>query len=140
MDRIGHTDVSFFVGTEVEHTPAFGLRTLFVVGLHDPQIVLQEFNNHNCEHIYFGANQSFPPLDINDNFGWRHWEDMIQTCLNNGKKRFNFEIIDEEEGKASSMSPYTITFDITAGGRRSKTRRTKKGKRKGRGRKTRQRK
>ncbi len=65
---------------------------------------------------------------------------MIQTCLNNGKKRFNFEIIDEEEGKASSMSPYTITFDITAGGRRSKTRRTKKGKRKGRGRKTRQRK
>ena len=41
MDRIGHADVSFFIGTEVEHTPAFGLRTLFVVGLQYPQIILQ---------------------------------------------------------------------------------------------------
>ena len=81
MIRAGHEDISFFVGTEVEHTPAFGLRTLFVVGRQDPQIVLQEFDNNNCEHIYFGANQSFPPLDINDNFGWRHWETMIQPCL-----------------------------------------------------------
>jgi hypothetical protein len=36
------------------------LRTLFVVGVQDPQIVLQQFNNNDCEHIYFGANQSFP--------------------------------------------------------------------------------
>jgi hypothetical protein len=81
MNRDGHNDISFFIGTEVEHTPAFGLRTLFVVGLQDSQIIKQEAMNNDCEHIYFGANQSFPPLDINDNFGWRHWEDMIQTCL-----------------------------------------------------------
>jgi hypothetical protein len=31
MNRDGHNDVSFFIGTEVEHTLAFGLRTLFVV-------------------------------------------------------------------------------------------------------------
>jgi hypothetical protein len=81
MNRDGHNDVSFFIGTDVEHTLAFGLRTLFVVGVQDPQIVLQEFNNNECEHIYFGANQSFPHLDTNDGEGWRDWEWMIRTCL-----------------------------------------------------------
>ena len=81
MNREGHEAVSFFIGNEVEHTPAFGLRTLFVVGVQDPQIVLQAFANNDCEHIYFGANQSFPALDKNDADGWRDWEWMIQTCL-----------------------------------------------------------
>jgi hypothetical protein len=81
MNREGHNNVSFFIGTEVEHTPSFGLRTLFVVGVQDPQIVLQEFKNNNCEHIYFGANQSFPKLDVNDGEGWREWEYMVQSCL-----------------------------------------------------------
>jgi hypothetical protein len=80
MNRDGHNDVSFFIGTEVEHTPAFGLRTLFVVGLQDPQIIMQEFKNNDCEHIYFGANQSFPLHDI-DLDEWREWEYMIETCL-----------------------------------------------------------
>jgi hypothetical protein len=84
MNRAGHETVSFFIGTEVEHTPAFGLRTLFVVGVQDPQIVLQEFDNNNCKHIYFGANQSFPALDKNDADAWRDWEYMIQSCLEAG--------------------------------------------------------
>ena len=33
MIREGHDNVLFFHGTEVEHTPAFGKRTLFVVGV-----------------------------------------------------------------------------------------------------------
>ena len=33
MKREGHDDVDFFVGTEVERTPAFGRLTLFVVGV-----------------------------------------------------------------------------------------------------------
>jgi hypothetical protein len=81
MNRDGHKDVSFFVGTEVEHTPAFGLRTLFVVGLQDSQIIQQEAKNNDCEHIYFGANQSFPALEVNDADAWREWEMMIQDCL-----------------------------------------------------------
>ena len=35
MVRAGHEQVDFFVGTEVEHTPAFGRKTLFVVGVQD---------------------------------------------------------------------------------------------------------
>jgi hypothetical protein len=33
MNRVGHENVDFFTGTEVERTPAFGRRTLFVVGV-----------------------------------------------------------------------------------------------------------
>ena len=86
MNRQGHEAVSMFVGTEVEHTPAFGRRTLFVVGLHDPHAVLTTIKNYGetIEHIYFGANQSFPALDINDGEAWRDWEFMIQTCMDLG--------------------------------------------------------
>ena len=83
MNRDGHNEVSFFIGTEVEHTPAFGKRTLFVVGLQDPDIVWQEFHNNDCEHIYFGANQSFPKLDTNSK-QWKPWEDMISLMLRSG--------------------------------------------------------
>jgi len=84
MNRAGHDQVNFFIGKEVEHTPAFGLRTLFVVGLQDPQIVLQIVDNSDCEHIYFGANQSFPNLDTDDADNWREWESMISDCLERG--------------------------------------------------------
>lgn len=84
MDRKGHNDVSFFIGTEVEHTPAFGKRTLFVVGLQDSQLIQQEALANDCDHIYFGANQSFPSLETNDGDGWRDWEVMVQDCLEAG--------------------------------------------------------
>ena len=84
MNRDGHNEVSYFIGTEVEHTPAFGKRTLFVVGLQDSQIIHQEALNNDCEHIYFGANQSFPALGINDADAWRDWEVMVQDCLEAG--------------------------------------------------------
>ena len=84
MNRDGHNEVSFFIGTEVEHTAAFGQRTLFVVGVQDAQIVLQEAKNNKIEHIYFGANQSFPPLDINDFNNWAEWEYMVKTALEAG--------------------------------------------------------
>ena len=84
MNRAGHEDVDFFVGTEVEHTPTFGLRTLFVVGVQDPKTVLKKFQDNKCEHIYFGANQSFPRLETDDGRGWSPWEFMILTCLDAG--------------------------------------------------------
>lgn len=77
-------DITFFVGTEVEKTPAFGKRTLFVVGLHDPYIIISLAKNNDCEHIYFGANQSFPKLAYDDATEWAEWEDMIATCIDAG--------------------------------------------------------
>ena len=100
MNRDGHNNVSFFVGTEVEHTPAVGLRTLFVVGLQDPEIVWQEFHNNDCEHIYFGANQSFPALDVNDGDAWREWEYMIRFCL---EKLPNYCTLDLDHAQAEGL-------------------------------------
>ena len=74
-------DVAFFVGTEIEKTPAFGLRTLFVVGVHDPYNIINLARNNDCRHIYFGANQSFKTQGVDDVGSWRPWENMIYVCL-----------------------------------------------------------
>ena len=84
MNRRGHEAVSMFVGTEVEHSPAFGQRTLFVVGVQDSREVMDTALKQACSHIYFGANQSFPRLVVNDGNGWQPWEHMIQDCLEGG--------------------------------------------------------
>lgn len=83
MKRAGHEQVDFFIGTEVEHSPAYGHKTLFVVGIQDSQIILQEAMNNGCTHIYFGANQSFPQYDM-DADEWQDWEMMIVDCLEHG--------------------------------------------------------
>lgn len=84
MDRPGHEEVKFFIGEEVEHTPAFGMRTLFVVGVQDPAEVHAKAFAYKCDHIYFGANQSFPKLDTNDAAGWQPWEQMVDLMLRSG--------------------------------------------------------
>jgi hypothetical protein len=89
MIRAGHETVKFFTGTEVEHTPAFGLRTLFVVGVQPVQEIqdwIDDFASYEDEskhirHIYFGANQSFPLCGVNDLDVWRPWEQMIYPFL-----------------------------------------------------------
>jgi len=73
-------DINFFVGTEVEHTPAFGMKTLFVVGVHNEQVIVELARNNNCKHIFFGANHSFNPKH-NDYDDWKQWEDMVISCL-----------------------------------------------------------
>jgi hypothetical protein len=86
MIREGHDDtVNFFVGTEVEHTPAFGKKTLFVIGLQSPATIHAYAVAHECDHIYFGANMSFPNPGINDAEVWKQWESMIVTMLSSGR-------------------------------------------------------
>lgn len=66
--------VNFFVGTEIEHTPAYGLKTLFVVRV-QPIDAIEEFYKHKeCKHIFFGANHSFNPQTYEEH---KTWEDMI---------------------------------------------------------------
>jgi hypothetical protein len=74
-------EVTFFVGTEIEHTPAYGLKTLFVVGVQPVETIA--INLQGCEHIFFGANHSFNPA-FNDYDGWKAWEDMIEFFLEKG--------------------------------------------------------
>ena len=72
-------NVSFFFGKEVEHTPAFGMKTLFVVGIQGFDEITSKLQG--CEHIFFGANHSFNPKD---NLEWQRWESMIQCFLDAG--------------------------------------------------------
>lgn len=87
MNRQGHESKKFFLGREIEHTPARGLKTLFVVGYQDPadiQAVLDDpyvSIGGDVEHIYFGANHSF---DIDPGQAWKAWERMIVTFLDLG--------------------------------------------------------
>ena len=72
-------DVTFFTGIEIEHTPAYGKKTLFVTGVQPIEHIA--LNLQGCEHIFFGANHSFNPKD---NVEWDLWEGMIQLFLNKG--------------------------------------------------------
>jgi len=89
MNRPEHDDAKFFVGTEVEHTPAYGKKTLFVIGVQDYHKILELVvdsqshldTNQRIEHVYFGANMSFPKLSVNDGAGWAPWESMIYAVL-----------------------------------------------------------
>ena len=70
-------DIIFFVGTEVEHTPAYGLKTLFVTGIQPVEHIA--LNLQGCEHIFFGANHSFNPQTYEEH---KAWEEMIFFFLN----------------------------------------------------------
>jgi hypothetical protein len=83
----GVTDnVTFFTGIEIEHTPAFGLRTLFVTGIPTTEEIQDwvddfasyEDKSKHIKHIFFGANHSFHP---ENNLEWQRWETMITYFL-----------------------------------------------------------
>lgn len=98
-------DVTIFVGTEVEKTPAFGMKTLFVVGCHEGEEIIKLAKWYNCEHIYFGANQSFIPSP--DPEFWPNWESMIKTCLdNNFWCTLDFDVKYIEEVAESGFDEY----------------------------------
>jgi hypothetical protein len=70
-------DAIYFTGIEVERTPAFGMKTLFVVGV-QPVHEIEENLTDDIKHIFFGANHS---LDAHDYDTWNEWEDMIEYFL-----------------------------------------------------------
>jgi hypothetical protein len=71
-------DVMFFVGNEVEHTPAYGMKTLFVTGVQPINEIEQRIKENNITHIFFGANHSFNPREYQEH---KQWEDMIMYFL-----------------------------------------------------------
>ncbi len=73
-------NVIYFIGTEVEHTPAYGMKTLFVTGLQLIDEIERKLEEHNIRHIFFGANHSFNPSTAQEH---SNWEDMIIYFLEN---------------------------------------------------------
>ena len=73
-------EVTFFTGKEVEHTPAHGMETLFVVGLQTIENIALKLTSGNgpINHIFFGANHSYNPQTYDEH---RDWEKMIEFFL-----------------------------------------------------------
>lgn len=83
MDRPGHGSASFFYGREVEHTPAHGQPTLFVIGYHQQEAIEDALAQATYEtrHIFFGANDSYRPTTLAEHTAW---ENVISTFLGRG--------------------------------------------------------
>jgi hypothetical protein len=82
MNRSGHERADFFFGDEVEHTPAHGMPTLFVVG-YQQQAAIEKALEQRLEvrHIFFGANDSYRPQTPAEHTAW---ENVIMTFLDRG--------------------------------------------------------
>lgn len=99
MNRNGHKNVEYFLGPEVEHTPAHSKRTLFVVGYQDPIDVLKWATEMKAAHVYLGANHSFDPEVINKSGTSPAWEALITNILDRGL----FVTIDYEAHKHETV-------------------------------------
>jgi hypothetical protein len=76
-------DAVFFFGIEIEKTPAYGMPTLFVTGVHSSDVIEKHMIEQDVTHIFFGANHSFhPTVDSFDE--WAEWESMILPFLKQG--------------------------------------------------------
>jgi hypothetical protein len=75
------TDITFFIGNEVEKTPAFGKKTLFVTGVQDYYEIKQHLIDEECTHIFFGANHSYNPQTAED---FEAWDKLIRLFLKEG--------------------------------------------------------
>lgn len=81
MERIGHENTAFFIGPEVEHTPAYSRKTLFVVGKQSLEKIISLAREHKVTHIFMGANHSFV-VDPTD--GTLYWDNTITALLDRG--------------------------------------------------------
>lgn len=83
MNRSGHETAQFFYGREVEHTPAYGQATLFVVGYQQQDAIEEALARSTFEtrHIFFGANDSYRPSSPAEHTAW---ENVITTFLMRG--------------------------------------------------------
>ena len=77
-------DIDYFIGREVEKTPAFDRDTLFVVGIKDPKEVIKQANRNGCDHIYLGANQSFMIDDYGNDEQHEGWHTLVSSLLAEG--------------------------------------------------------
>jgi hypothetical protein len=101
-NRTEQQDVAtYFTGTEVEKTPAYGMKTLFVVGVRPVDEILR---TANLPHIYFGANQSFDAVTNED---WIAWETMITAILKAGYwVTLDLDVSDVENLHESCLTEY----------------------------------
>lgn len=73
-----HEGAIYWVGPAVENTAAFSAKTLFVNGVRSIPQMIEYATEHNCKHIYLGADDSFQKNKL--------WNNVIPELLNTGLK------------------------------------------------------
>lgn len=77
----GKQGVTMFVGKEIENTPMKGQNTLFVVGTeYSAAEIISSATQHQCNHIYLGANMSFVIDPLNET-SFIDWHLLITKLL-----------------------------------------------------------
>ena len=66
------------IGIEIRNTPLHGMKTLYVTGIQEVSLIVQEAHWNECTAIYLGTNDSFKPKDYDE---WREWEEFIHSIL-----------------------------------------------------------
>lgn len=79
--REGHDNAEFFIGAEVEYTPAHGKRTLFVVGKQPVDLIIKNARENGATHIFMGANHYF---EASAQCQDPYWDKTIAQLLDNG--------------------------------------------------------
>lgn len=81
MNRDGHKDANFFIGGEVEKTPAYAKKTLFVIGRQNLDEIFKLAKENKVSHVFMGANHSYKATyDAKDTY----WNDTITALLDKG--------------------------------------------------------
>lgn len=98
--------VGFFVGTEVEHTPARGMKTLFVVGLQPVDEILNLADSTGCAAVYFGANMSFEFVSYDEIHAWVAMIKEVLEHPNEYMCTLDFDVRESPEVSESELVKY----------------------------------
>ena len=102
----------FFIGTEVEQSPAQGMLTLFVTGVQPVEEIVTraeiEYGETNAtekiKHIYCGANMSYHPTTPEE---YKEWDEMILALLKRDYwVTLDFDVSHAEEVHEGGLSEY----------------------------------
>lgn len=92
--------VNFFFGHEIEKTPAYNMKTLFIVGIQPIELINEILSNvTDTKHLFFGANHSFNPIELEE---FDRWDEMIAHFLEVGY----LCTLDIPYGKAEALLDY----------------------------------
>ena len=76
-----HNDVVYYTGINVEKTPAFGKKTLYVMKKRPAKMIIDIARDRECTHIYFGAQGSFKPAYPKQ---WAEYELLVNDLTSAG--------------------------------------------------------
>lgn len=76
MSRHDYKDAVYYIGPEVEHTKAFSMKTLYVIGVRNQEQVVEFATEHKCKHIRLGCFGSFQKN--------KRLIDKIELCMDSG--------------------------------------------------------